>query len=300
LSAACPEYTYATASSAEQARGRHGKVDILIGLAPNLDESLIESLPDLKWVHALTTGVDNLLASSSLKPAVFISNSIGFHGAQMSELAILLMLSSLRDFPRMQQNQRQHTWQRWPQPLLQNKTACIVGLGSIAEALAERSHAFGMKLIGVSDGRKEVPGFLRVYPRRQLASAAGTADFLVVLVPYSQQTHHIINHDVMAAMRPDAILINLARGGCVDETALQEHLRTGSIRAAALDVFAREPLPENSPLWDTNGLTITPHIGGMSDIYREQVLPVVIDNLNAWHRGGGNALPGLVPREQAP
>lgn len=298
LALSCPDYSFDAADSAAEAMGRSGGcVDILIGLAPHLDDALLASMPDLKWVHALTTGVDNLLASGSLDPGVFISNSNGLHGPQMSELAILLMLSSLRDFPRMLQNQRNHRWQRWPQPLLDKKTACIVGLGSIAETLAVRCLSFGMTLTGVSDGRQSAPGFTNVFPSKELATAVSQADFLIVLVPYSRQTHHIIDNTVIAAMRPDAILINLSRGGCVDESAMQQHLQAGNLRAAALDVFAQEPLPEDSPLWDTPGLTITPHIGGMSDTYREQVLPIVIQHLNAWQIGGGPALPGLMKRE---
>ena len=202
-------FSYATTLSAEQITDLNEKVDILIGLAPNLNEALVESLPELKWVHTLTTGVGNLLASRTLHLSVFISNSTGLHGPQMSELAILLML-----------------------------------------------------------------------------------------VPYSRQTHHIIEGTVMAAMQPHANLINLARGGCVDEDALQKHLSTGSIRTAALDVFEQEPLPAENPLWDSPAITITPHIGGMSDNYRERVLPVVIENLKAWHNGGGLPLPGRIMREK--
>ena len=92
---------------------------------------------------------------------------------------------------------------------------------------------------------------------------------------------------------------SLARGGCVDEAAVQAHLQRGTIRAAALDVFATEPLPPDSPLWQTRGLTITPHLGGFSDNYQEQVLPIVIEHLNSWASGGGKSLPTMIQREAA-
>ena len=297
LQAACPAYSYQTARTGEEARREAGDTDILIGLAPHIDGGLLRAMPQLKWVHALTTGVDNLTRSPDLRDHVVLSNSSGFHGPQMSELTVLLMLSTLRDYPRILENQRHKDWQRWPQPLLKGRTACVLGLGAIAEDLAVRLLAFGMTLTGVSEGRDTVDGFSRIYRRSELAAAAHEADFLIVLVPYSEATHHIVNDAVLSAMRPDTILINVARGGCVDEDALQRHLRAGSIKTAALDVFETEPLPSQSPFWDLPGVTITPHLGGFSDTYREQVLPIVIDHLEAWQNGGATALQGRIHRE---
>jgi D-2-hydroxyacid dehydrogenase (NADP+) len=299
LGKSCPSFQFHAAESIEQALPLAASMNILIGLAPELKENLLAVMPKLQWIHALTTGVDNLLVSSALGPGVVLSNSSGFHGPQMSELAVLLMLSTLRDFPSIMDNQRSGSWTRWPQPLLQDKTACIVGLGSIAVALAARLLPFGMTLTGVSDGRKLVDGFSKIYRRSELTEAAKKADFLIVLVPYSASTHHIIDDSIIAAMRSNAILINLARGGCVDEAAVQAHLQRGTIRAAALDVFATEPLPPDSPLWQTRGLTITPHLGGFSDNYQEQVLPIVIEHLNSWASGGGKSLPTMIQREAA-
>ncbi len=297
LAEACPGFAYAAAESPEQAMEIAPEAEILVGLAPALGEPLIQSMKKLKWIHALTTGVDNLVSSTSIGAGVFLSNSRGFHGPQMSELAILLMLSTLRDYPRILDNQRARLWERWPQPLLQGRTACIVGVGSIAEALAARLLALEMTVTGVSDGRSEVAGFTSIYKRADLPVAVSGADFVVVLAPYTSQTHHIVGDTAIAAMRRDAILINLSRGGCVDEDAVKRHLAAGTIRAAALDVFEEEPLAASSSLWDAPGVTITPHIGGVSDNYREQVLPVVINNLNAWAEGGGPALPDRVERE---
>jgi len=294
LRTSCPSFNYRPATTARQALDYAPDASILIGLAPQISDQLLAAMRRLKWIHALTTGVDNLLDSAYLTKTVTLSNSNGFHGPQMSELAILLMLSTLRNFPKIMENQKARIWERWPQPLLNGKTACVVGLGAVAEGLAPRLNALGMTLIGVSDGRADVPGFDEIYARKDLADAAGRADFLIVLVPYSPATHHIINDQILAAMAPGAILINLARGGCVDETALQARLQSGALRAAALDVFAQEPLPADNNLWTTPGLTITPHIGGFSDVYPQQVLPVVVENLTAWAAGGAAALPNPI------
>lgn len=297
LAKTCPDFTYLAAQTQEDAQPLAPQADILIGLAPALKDPLIDGAGNLKWIHALTTGVDNLLASPAVGADVALSNSSGFHGPQMSELAILLMLSTLRNYPRMLDNQRTKTWERWPQPLLQGRTACLVGVGSISEALAARLNVLEMTVTGVSDGRNEVAGFARIHKRADLTRVVGEADFVVVLTPYSPQTHHIVGDAVISAMRPDGILINLSRGGCVDEAALRDHLARGTIRAAALDVFEQEPLPADSPNWDAPGMTIIPHLGGVSDNYRTQVLPVIINNLNAWAKGGASALPDRIERE---
>lgn len=291
-----PQYNYKAFTHLNDAIERGSECEVLIALAPHINDALLQSMPNLKWIHALTTGVDNLVASKALGSNVFLSNSYGFHGPQMSELAILLMLSSLRDFPQILDNQKQHKWERWPQALMHSKTACIVGVGAIAEDLAKRLVAFGMNVIGVSDGRNQVDGFDKIYPKYELNTAASVSDFIVVLVPYSAKTHHIINDDVLNAMPSNSILINLSRGGCVDEVALVNHLKKNSIRSAALDVFAQEPLSEDSALWDIQNLIITPHIGGMSDNYHRQVLPQIVKNLKAWTEGGGIQLPGIVNR----
>lgn len=292
----CPQYTYIPAVDNETALINAGKADIIIGLAPYLDQSLIAAATRLEWVQALTAGVDNLLAMPALHADVTLSNCNGFHGPQMSELVFLMMLSLNRDAPRMSRNQDQKTWERWPQRLLFHKTITIVGVGAIAESLAKRCKAFDMTVIGVSDGRGAAPNFDKMVKRSALSSAAAECDFLVVLTPYDASTHHIIAADVFAAMPAHAHLVNLSRGGCVDEAALLAALHNGEIAGAGLDVFAKEPLPVDDPLWSAPNILITPHIGGMADIYKQQALPLVVRNLDTFAASGPSALSGLVKR----
>lgn len=292
----CSGYRFLAATDNETALHHAGDAEIIVGLAPVLDQELIAAAPRLAWIQALTTGVDNLLAMPALGPDVILSNCSGFHGPQMSELAFLLMLSLNRNSPAMIRNQQQHKWERWPQRLLLEKTVAIVGVGAIAEDLAKRCNAFGMTVIGVSNGRDEVPGFAKILKRRALKAAAAECDFLVVLTPYDATTHHIIDASILAAMQPHAYLINISRGGCVDEAALFQSLKNGKIAGAGLDVFAQEPLHPGDPLWSAPNVLITPHIGGMSDIYKQQALPLVADNLNRFSTGGAAALSGLIRR----
>ena len=210
-----------------------------MGLGHHIPPPLIAAAPKLKWVQALTTGTETLTAPGVLPPHVLLTSTRGIHGPQMSELAFLNMIALNRNFRKMQRNQAEGKWEQWDQPILEGKTIVIVGLGILAEHLAERCKLFGMTVIGVSGGRASAPHFDEVHPRSELAKLAARADFLMLLVPYSPETHHLINRDVIAAMKPTAFLINLARGGVLDEAALIEHLQAGKIAGAGLDIFSK-------------------------------------------------------------
>jgi phosphoglycerate dehydrogenase-like enzyme len=272
-----------------------GDVTAVIGKAHTLPAELVKALPHLDWVQALTTGVDTVLAMN-LPAHVTISSARGVHGPQMSELCFMLMLNLLRDFPRMQRNQSEARWQRWPQRLLKGKTIAIIGVGMISLELAARCQSFGMRVIGVSDSQSSASGFDELQPRAQLHAVAARCDFLVALVPYAPATHHMINAAVLAAMRPDSYFINIARGPVADETALIEALRARRIAGAGLDVFEIEPLAADSALWSMPNVIITPHIGGMSDDYAEQLTPLLLHNLGCYVRGESAAMQNLVER----
>jgi phosphoglycerate dehydrogenase-like enzyme len=244
-------------------------------------------------VQSLTTGTDALMGV--LPPHVLLTSTRGVHGPQMSELAFLHMLALNRNFARMHHSQAAGKWDRYPQPLLDGKTIVIVGLGILAEHLAARCKLFGMMVIGVSSGRKDAPNFDEVHSRDNLIKVAARADFLMLLVPYSKETHHLINADVLAAMKPTAFLINLARGGVLDEQALIAQLKAGKIAGAGLDIFSTQPLPPESPLWHLPNVIITPNVGGYSDTFAEQTLAVVAPNLRAFIAGRHKDMRNLVP-----
>lgn len=270
--------------------------DVLVAMAHEVTDDLVARMPLLRYICAMSAGTERLDTLEALKPDVFITSGRGIHGPQMSELAFLSMIALSREFPRMQQNQRSHVWERWPQKLLWGKTAVLVGIGPIAEELAARCAAFGMRVTGVSDARSEAPHFDKMLPRDRLHEAAAEADFMIVLVPLSEKTRHMIDDSALAAMKPSGILINLARGPVVDEKALTKRLMDGTIGGAALDVFEQEPLPAESPLWDMPNVIITPRIGGMSDVYARQVLPLVTHNLRCFLDGRRDEMKNIVRR----
>jgi D-2-hydroxyacid dehydrogenase (NADP+) len=256
---------------------------ILVAKAHDITAALVAAMPKLRWIQALTTGVDPLHALH-LPAGVTVTSARGIHGPQMAELALLYMLALSRELPRMLTNQRHATWQRWGQRLLLGRTAVIVGVGSIGEALAARCKAFGLRVVGIT-GRRQADGFDELHAREHLHDVVARADFLVLLTPYTPETHHMIDAAVLSAMPKSSYLINIARGKVVDEGALIEALRSGRIAGAALDVFETEPLPKTSPLWTFDNVIVTPHVGGLSDIYAGQIMPLLMHNLHAYLAG---------------
>jgi D-2-hydroxyacid dehydrogenase (NADP+) len=285
---------FATNDRAE-ALAHAADAEVLIGHHFQFDEVIVGRATKLRWIQSLTTGTDAILRLKALRPEVQVTSTRGMHGPQMSELVFLHMLALTRDFPRMQRNQAAGRWERWPQPLLWGKTVVIVGVGAIAEALAPRCQAFGMAVHGVSNSPRVPAGFDSIIPRSELARAAGLADYLVLIVPLSADTENLVDASVIAAMRPEAYVVNVARGGVLDDDALLVALREKRIAGAALDVFRQQPLPPEHPLWREPGLIITPQVGGMSNIYLDQAYPVVRDNLRLFLAGRPEALINLVP-----
>jgi len=256
-----------------------GTADILITFGAHMADPVLEKGKKLKWIQALGTGVDGIVDRPPFRDGVVVTNMHGLHADSVPEAAIMLMLALARDLPRALRGQHEGKWERYPARLLKGKTVGIFGVGAIARSLAPKCKAFGMKVVGISSVAREIPGFDRVAHREALGEIARELDFLVLLTPYSPETHGIVSAKVLAAMKPSSYLVNLARGGVVDEDALMRTLGERRIAGAALDVFASEPLPPEHPLWSMDNVIVTPHLGGFHDQYAEEALPTVEENL---------------------
>jgi len=260
-------------------------VDVLLCFSPPMADHVVRAAKKLKWIQALGTGVDNIVDLPSLGKEVIVTNIRGIHGAPVSEATIAYMLSLARDLPRSVHAQDNCAWERWPSRLLSGKTVGILGVGLIAEYLAPICKLFGMTVIGVTGSPREAKGFDRMVPRDDLLKVAPELDFLVALVPMSAETRNIVGEKVFAAMKPTAFLINVARGGVVDEATLLKALQAGEIAGAVLDVFAQEPLPPDSPLWRAKNLSIFAHLAGYSLGYEERAMPTIAHNVACFLAG---------------
>jgi D-2-hydroxyacid dehydrogenase (NADP+) len=197
--------------------------------------------------------------------------------------------------PQLVRNQAAHVWDRINPRVLDGRIVVILGVGAIAEHTARVCKAFGMTTIGISRTPRQIEGFDAIYPRERLLEAAAQADFLLALVPYTKENHKIVNAAVFDAMKPTACLINIARGGVVDEAALMQALREGKIAGAGLDVFEEAPLPPGHPLWDMDSVFITPFIGGRSDRYEEAIMSIIKPNLRSFLAGRDDQMINRVP-----
>ncbi|MCC6472368.1 MAG: D-2-hydroxyacid dehydrogenase [Burkholderiales bacterium] len=282
LNAAFPGLEVRAARSAAQVGDAAADVEALGCMPAWISEDLVARAPRLRWVQAFTTGTDRFESVLAGRRGVAITSTRGMHGPQMAEMACLLMLSLARDYPRMLRNQDRRVWDRFAQKRLYGKTAVILGVGVIGAELALRCKAFGMTVIGVTRTPRVLPGFDRMMRYEEIEPAVALADFLNVLVPYEKQTHRLVNARVLAAMKPSAYLVNIARGGVCDEDALIEALRAGRIAGAGIDVFTQQPLPPESPFWGLDNVIVTPHMGGQCDVYNALVCNVLKKNVQCF------------------
>ena len=206
------------------------------------------------------------------------------------------MLSLAREVPRLIRNQDQNRWDRFPCALLDGRTAGIFGVGAIAEALAPRLKVMGMTVVGISSSPRSVPGFDEMRSRNDLLNAVRDLDHLILLTPHTAETHHIINANLLSAMKPGSFIINLARGGVVDEDALIDALNNGPIAGAALDVFAKEPLPADHRFWAMKNVIITPHLGGLSHDSSRHTMPALTHNMKCFLAGNIDRMVNRVAR----
>lgn len=273
-----------------------GSADILLTFGAHMADPVLEKGKNLKWIQALGTGVDGIVDRPPFREGVLVTNMHGLHGDSVPEAAVMLMLALARDLPRAMRNRSARKWERYPSQLLKGKTVGIFGVGAIARSLAPKCKSFGMRVVGITSSVRSMGGFDRMVHRDEIATAVRELDFLVLLTPFTAETRGIVGEKVIRAMKPSAFLVNLARGGIVDEDALVSALRENRLAGAALDVFATEPLPEGHPLWSMDNVIVTPHLGGFHDQYAEEALPTVVENFRKFLAGDLDNMKNVVKR----
>jgi phosphoglycerate dehydrogenase-like enzyme len=268
------EFTVSVASTAEEAAPFAPAAEILYCWRP--PRPLLAAATRLRWIQCMGAGVEQLLVPE-VSPRVAITRAAGIFGPWMAEYAIGWCLWVTQRMDGFRASQRARRWAPVDPAPLRGQTLCVVGLGDIGRHIARAGRALGMRVIGISRTARRVPGVERVYRTRALATALARADFVVLTVPLSAATRGLIGAPALAAMKPSAWLINLARGPIVEEAALLDALRARRIGGAILDVFDTEPLPPDHPLWAQDNVVVTPHISGPSTT--REIAPIFADNL---------------------
>ncbi len=248
----------------------------------------------LRWIHAPTAAVHQLLFPELVTSDVVLTNAHEVHGPVVAEHVIALIFALAKKISQAVRLQQQRTWGQdamWNDGLrpreVAGATLGLIGLGSIGRPMARMAAALGMRVIAVREHpEKEKPdGVAAVYAPAQLDELLSQSDYVVVAAPLTEATRGLIYADRLGAMRPDAYLINVGRGPQVDEAALADALRSHRIAGAALDVFEREPLPAESPLWALENLIITPHTASLTEKLWQRHYALFSENLRRYLAG---------------
>jgi len=239
----------------------------------------------LRLIQAFGAGVDYLLPAVGLPASVVIANQRGMSADSMAEFALTLVLALLKQLPFFVNAQQLHRWERRLPERAAGRTLGVLGLGAIGLALAERARALGMRVIGTQREPKPHPAVAQLEPPSGTGRVLTESDVVVILMPLTDATRGSIGASELARMKPSAYLVNLARGGIVDEAALRDALVDGRLAGAAFDVFAREPLEEGSPLWEVPNLWITPHVAGGFPELLDVSIGLFADNVARLERG---------------
>ena len=286
-----PQHEFVQLSDLDRLALEIADAEVLVGW--QLRPEQFKPARKLHWIHATTAAVHQLMFPELVTSSVRVTNSADIHGLVVAEHAIALVLALAKGFPAIAKFQPRHYWGQqdlWRSSMrpreVAGATIVVVGLGAIGKECVRLAKSFGMQVIAV----REHPelgslGADRVVGPSQLATVLGEADYVLLAAPTTPRTTALFNEKAFAAMRRDACFLNVSRGALVEEPALATALRSGRIRAAALDVFEEEPLPPESPLWDLENLFMTPHTAALTDKLWDRHFQRIIENLRRYMDG---------------
>lgn len=262
-------------------------IEIAVGQFPR---DLFPRAKNLRWYQQWGAGVDWLMDHSEAATSDFIiTNASGVHAIPISEHIISFLLAFARRFPEAIRYQANCQWNSKCGDSvfeLAGQTLLLIGVGAIGARTAQIAEALGMRVIGVRrHPEKSAPSVTAMHGFADLPKLYPEADAVVLTVPLTRETQSMIGEAELRAMKPSACLVNIGRGKTVDESALIRALREGWIAAAGLDVFADEPLPEDSPLWKMNNVIITAHYAGNTPEYNNRAFEIFLDNLGRYQSG---------------
>lgn len=255
------------------------KVEVLFTYGKEITEDILKKMQRLRWIQLTSTGFDHLPLSYIQKQGIRVTTIKGAHVKPIAEYAFSCMLYFSRKMDHFISLQKSKTWDRFTFPTeLSEKTLVILGTGRIGQEIARKAQAFDMNIIGVNRSGRKIINFNRNYSVKELDNILPLADYLVLSLPYTNETYHIIGEKELKYLKSTAVLINLGRGELMDEDAARKVMERGKLRGMALDVFSKEPLPKESPVWGTPDILVTPHMAAKSDRFLDRCLDIFLKN----------------------
>ncbi|MEN8582251.1 D-2-hydroxyacid dehydrogenase [Burkholderia sp. RS01] len=290
-----------TPEQEERYWGMLGQAQVLYGL-PNESPAGLARIarenPRLQWIHAMAAGAGGAVKASGLDPETLnkfmVTTSAGVHALPLAEFAALGILNGFKRSAELAQDQAAKVWPelRTPTRLVSGSSLVVTGLGEIGLETARIARALGMKVSGTKRNVEPIEGIEEVADNSGLAGLLASADAVVNTLPGTPYTERLFNREIFAAMKPGTVFVNVGRGTVVDEDALLEALESGQVSYACLDVFAVEPLPQDSPLWDHPKVMVSPHTSALSAAENRLITERFCSNLRTFLDGG--ELPHLV------
>ncbi len=281
-------------SAEDEARWREllRQADVLFDFDHTHHDDLPELAPKLRWVQATSAGIGQFvrrLRYAERMPNTIFTTASGVHAQPLAEFCIMAMLMWSRNYWQMQQDQHARRWERFGATDLAGRTLGVIGVGNVGREIARMASALGMRVLG---NKRTVTGvdpstlhLDALYGPNELPEMLGQSEYLVLIAPHTDETEHLIGAKELALLPEGALLINIGRGTIIDEPALIAALESGHLGGAALDVFATEPLPADSPLWRMPNVLVSPHSASTSDRENARLTDLFCDNLQHFLAG---------------
>ncbi len=283
FSEAFPERELVVWEDADDFRRGIEDVEVMLALRPPRGEW--ERARRLRLVQLPGAGVDSLLPDPGLPEGVRVANARGIHEPEMAEFTLALILALAKRIPRAAAQQGRREWKMYAGLRLDGATVGILGLGAIGHSVARRCKALGMRVIGTRRSAEPLEAVDEVLGPEGTRRVLAESDVVVVVLPLTPETRGSIDAEALAAMKHRGLLVNVARGGIVDEAALARALEEGRLGGAAVDVFEEEPLPATSPLWAARNALVTPHVAGLARDYMSRVGRIFFENIRRLEKG---------------
>jgi phosphoglycerate dehydrogenase-like enzyme len=286
-----PDIMFVHATDAETRAKALADCDVAFTWILSADE--LAAAPKLRWLHSSAVAVETLALPELFARGVIVSNSRGVQATPIAEHVMAVLLGVAKQLPFVRENQRDRRWSQnefidgrlpW---LLNGRTLGLIGVGTIGSAIATRAKAFGMTVIAVRrrESSETVPGIDEVFSFANLDTLLARADVIVIAAPLTPETHRLIGAPQFATMKRGAVLINVGRAKIIDEAALADAIRSGHLGGASLDVYHREPLPPDDPLWTLPNVILTPHTSGFRQGHWDDVIDLFSESLRRYRRG---------------
>ena len=286
LAADIGEHEVIYAISDEEALSHAAEVEALMGL---IRPEVFAAAPNLRWAQSFSTGLDNVLFPELIESDVVLSNVAGLYARQGAEHAWALLLALARGLHHFVRSQDKHIWKGgYSLVSVTGLTLGIIGMGGFGMEMVKRAAGYDMTILALDPYRSDKPaGVAELKPvtKETLHDLLRRSDIVMLACPRTKDTYHLIDAEALSMMKKSAYLINVTRGGIIDEPALIAALKSGALAGAGIDVTEEEPLPDDNRLWDAPNVIITPHLAGFSQHRPREVFEFACDNLSRYLKG---------------